>query len=106
MKTYAPSSTKRFAVAKPIPVVPPVTTATFPCNLPIIVSPFADESHRRSSYGPDGRPLSAAFEMSNLAPSPRRAFGRVGPLCLVPSDIHGLGACFLIQAAIAAAASP
>ena len=39
------SSTKRFAVAKPIPVVPPVTTATFPCNLPITVtSLFADEA--------------------------------------------------------------
>src|ERR1700730_10843158 len=35
MKTYAPSLTKRCAVANPIPSVPPVITATFPCNLPI-----------------------------------------------------------------------
>src|ERR1700677_4192002 len=30
--TYAPSSTKRLAVAKPIPLLPPVTTAIFPAN--------------------------------------------------------------------------
>src|ERR1700680_3745867 len=56
MKTKAPSSTKRFAVAKPIPLVPPVTTATFPCNLPIIVtfSFFADQACRRNACGPDG----------------------------------------------------
>ena len=29
----APLSTKPFGVAKPIPAVPPVTTATFPCKL-------------------------------------------------------------------------
>jgi hypothetical protein len=45
--TNPPSSTKRFAVAKPIPVVPPVITAPFPCNLPIMVSSiFADEACR------------------------------------------------------------
>src|SRR5580658_6900915 len=33
IKTKAPSSTKRFAMAKPIPMVPPVITAIFPCNL-------------------------------------------------------------------------
>src|SRR5580658_6423385 len=33
MKTKAPSSTKRFAMAKPIPAEPPVITAIFPCNL-------------------------------------------------------------------------
>src|SRR5580700_11229024 len=50
MKTKAPSSVKRFAVAKPIPVVPPVTTATFPCNLPIIVAFFfAYEACRRNA---------------------------------------------------------
>src|SRR5258705_2044334 len=76
MKTQAPSSTNRFAVAKPIPVVPPVTTATFPCNLPIIVSPFADESRRRSSYGPDGRLLSRLSKCSDLAPQGEHS-GRV-----------------------------
>src|SRR5438477_94317 len=30
--TLAPSSCRRFAVASPIPLFPPVTTATFPCN--------------------------------------------------------------------------
>src|ERR1700688_577172 len=42
MKTSAPSLTKSFAAAKPIPVVPPVMTATFPCNLPIVVTPVSD----------------------------------------------------------------
>src|SRR5579862_7731060 len=31
--TWAPSSTKRLAVAKPIPLLPPVMTATFPASL-------------------------------------------------------------------------
>src|SRR6187549_3702460 len=31
--TCAPSSTKRLAVAKPIPLLPPVITAIFPANL-------------------------------------------------------------------------
>src|ERR1700733_6147307 len=35
MKTYAPSLTKSCAVANPMPSVPPVMTATFPCNLPM-----------------------------------------------------------------------
>src|SRR6266850_1652287 len=33
MKTYAPSLTKSFAVANPIPSVPPVMTATLPSSL-------------------------------------------------------------------------
>src|SRR5271170_3167912 len=33
MKTYAPSATKRCAVARPIPLLPPVMTATFPASL-------------------------------------------------------------------------
>src|SRR4029077_4018858 len=37
MKTYAPSLTKSFAVANPIPSVPPVTTAVLPSSLADIV---------------------------------------------------------------------
>src|ERR1700722_1470344 len=33
MKTYAPSATNRCAVARPIPLLPPVMTATFPSSL-------------------------------------------------------------------------
>src|ERR1700722_15396689 len=51
MKTYAPSSTNRFAVAKPIPVVPPVTTATFPCSLPMIVAPYFSWQRARDRNG-------------------------------------------------------
>src|SRR6266481_2910783 len=39
MNTYAPSFTKSFAVAKPIPSVPPVTTAILPSSLLGIVFP-------------------------------------------------------------------
>ena len=35
MKTYAPSFTNRFAVASPMPLVPPVTSAIFPSSLPM-----------------------------------------------------------------------
>ena len=35
---FAPSSCNRFAEANPIPLFPPVTTATFPCNLFILSS--------------------------------------------------------------------
>jgi hypothetical protein len=33
MKTYAPSSTNRWAVASPMPLFPPVVTAVLPRNL-------------------------------------------------------------------------
>src|ERR1700751_2088674 len=38
-KTYAPSLTKRCAVARPIPAVPPVTSAIFPSSFPDICFP-------------------------------------------------------------------
>src|SRR5277367_13268 len=40
MKTYAPSATNRCAVARPMPLLPPVITATFPSSLPIGLSCF------------------------------------------------------------------
>src|ERR1700722_5752977 len=40
MKTYAPSATKRCAVARPIPLLPPVMTATFPSSLVIVILLF------------------------------------------------------------------
>src|ERR1700730_3909637 len=48
MKTYAPSLTKSFAVANPIPSVPPVMTAILPSSfLAIVVSPYRlQEEHR------------------------------------------------------------
>src|SRR5580692_174021 len=74
MKTKAPSPTKRFAVAKPIPVVPPVTKATFPCNLPIYrrsILPL--KAHHRSGCGPGW-------------PATFRGFRNVGS-CAVPRAI-------------------
>src|SRR6266404_2703875 len=38
MKTYAPSFTNSFAVARPMPLLPPVTSAIFPSSLPIYFS--------------------------------------------------------------------
>jgi hypothetical protein len=41
MATRAPSSCKRCAVASPMPLFPPVTTATLPSNLFMVLShPF------------------------------------------------------------------
>src|SRR6202034_2313376 len=40
MKTYAPSATNRRAVARPMPLLPPVTTATLPSNLGMRVTSF------------------------------------------------------------------
>src|SRR6267142_2535615 len=37
MKTYAPSFTNCFAVARPMPLLPPVTSAIFPSSLPMYV---------------------------------------------------------------------
>src|SRR5258708_15704557 len=38
MNTYAPSLTNRFAVARPMPLLPPVMRASFPSSLPISLS--------------------------------------------------------------------
>src|ERR1700730_2607600 len=84
MKTEAPSSTKRFAVAKPIPLVPPVTTATFPCNLPIIVTSFfADEACRRDASGPD-RPAPRIEGLLSSVDVERLLGRRASGICLRP----------------------
>src|SRR5579864_4011887 len=44
-KTYAPSLTKRCAVARPIPAVPPVTSAIFPSSFPDICFPSGSCCH-------------------------------------------------------------
>jgi hypothetical protein len=46
MKTYAPSATKRLAVARPMPLVPPVTRATFPSSFFIMMNPMVVEGGR------------------------------------------------------------
>src|ERR1700689_3796602 len=43
MNTYAPSSTNNFAVARAIPDVAAVITATLPSNLPILIALFGQE---------------------------------------------------------------
>src|ERR1700716_1277789 len=47
MKMYAPSFTNCFAVARPMPLLPPVMSASFPSSLPMYVPLVAG----------DGRPL-------------------------------------------------
>jgi hypothetical protein len=42
MKTSAPSLTKSLAEAKPNPALPPVMTATLPCNLAMILVPTTE----------------------------------------------------------------
>ena len=46
MKTYVPSSTKRCAVANPIPLLPPVTRAIFPSSFFILLSSLFLFSYR------------------------------------------------------------
>src|SRR4029079_12820640 len=46
MKTDAPSWTNCFAVARPMPLLPPVTSATFPSSLPIYSSLMCGSSVR------------------------------------------------------------
>src|SRR5665213_2437349 len=45
MKTKAPSSMKRFAAARPMPVAPPVITAVFPFSLVMTCSLLVSPSH-------------------------------------------------------------
>ena len=45
MKTYAPSATKRFAVARPMPLLPPVMRAIFPDSLSdMLLIPLTESS--------------------------------------------------------------
>src|SRR4051794_5926168 len=85
MKTNAPSLTKSLAVASPIPSVPPVTAATFPCSLPMVVPPsvavfirvFSGEfgERRRLEAGPPRHLSSSQHESSPSA----EAVGFGGP---------------------------
>src|SRR3989449_3362793 len=45
MKTYAPSFTNCFAVARPMPLLPPVMSAIFPSSLPMFFSLPAARHH-------------------------------------------------------------
>src|SRR6202022_3336571 len=55
MKTKAPSLTKSFAVARPIPCVPPVMTAPFPWSLPLVLFRSAGpRTNRRSRARSEG----------------------------------------------------
>src|SRR5271155_2711131 len=49
MKTYAPSSTNRLAVAKPMPVEPPVINAVLSCRSAMIM-PFASYFRSRAAF--------------------------------------------------------
>src|ERR1700686_3114133 len=65
MATFAPSSCNRFAVASPIPLLPPVTTATFPSSLFMVISLYP----------------------CALLNSPLRKLGRC-PFCALPALRH------------------
>src|SRR5260370_42225525 len=73
MKTYAPSSTKSFAVASAMPELAAVMTATFPSSFPITVL---------LSYlvgcgaGPAGASLSAAGIVDRVVSAVRRRRGQ------------------------------
>src|SRR6266481_5954879 len=61
MKTWAPSSTNRFAVANPIPSVPPVMTAVLPSSFLVTVS-FSVMAERELSNSDASRSLTLEGE--------------------------------------------
>src|SRR5436309_15218142 len=67
-----PSSTKRLAVARPIPLLPPVTTATFPWNFGIEI--LLQDGNAR---GP--------LDLEQIAPAESRRDKLSPILCCVPS---------------------
>src|SRR5258708_31345659 len=73
MKRYAPSATNRLAVARPIPLLPPVTTATFPSSFPLIViTPYlvlSNVAHR----------IDSSFRSSSSLSVGAGGLPRVGP---------------------------
>ena len=66
MKTCAPSFTNRFAVARPMPPLPPVTSAIFPSSLPMHLLFQCDA-------GEPIRYLGAGTEVPNRVEIARRA---------------------------------
>src|SRR2546425_7533361 len=52
MKTYAPSLTNCFAVARLMPLLPPVTSAILPSSLPMRVSPQARPARSADAGAP------------------------------------------------------
>src|ERR1700735_1750713 len=75
-KTYAPSATNRFAVARPMPLFPPVTTATLPSSFPLIVNcslPVLSIVIRGGRLNGFGRPENQRAHLDTLA---RRRVGR------------------------------
>src|SRR3989454_5226859 len=93
MKTYAPSFTNCFAVARPMPLLPPVTSAILPSSFPMCgaISPQGSRGYQSSQSGgrqrglppphsprhvyADGRSAELAAGWS-LRPLPRRARAR------------------------------
>src|SRR5258708_24195930 len=85
MKIYAPSLTKRRAVANPIPSVPPVMTATFPSNLPIAISPLKRAQSYlsyRAFVLPGVRQQAKTSLLLNLMVHNREGFEQEWLLCL------------------------
>src|SRR5580704_14628316 len=88
MKTLAPSLTKSFAAANPIPVEPPVMTATFPSNLPMVdtlVEDFGRCVYVNTSHQCRGQSLlpvvaslcgEASIDQQTVAGHERRLAGR------------------------------
>ena len=56
MKTYAPSCTNCFAVARPMPLLPPVMSAIFPSSLFMYSSPLIKACQMVRTTLPKGRP--------------------------------------------------
>src|SRR5882762_4250194 len=55
MKTFAPSSTNTLAVARPIPLLPPVTRAVFPSSFPMDILRWRSYPGRATSVPSEER---------------------------------------------------
>src|ERR1700756_958445 len=80
MKTYAPSSTNRLAVANPTPVEPPVINAVLPFRSAMIM-PFASSGLLENGHA---WPLLGGLPLSALLFAPHRPPGQV--IAPVPGD--------------------
>src|SRR3989454_546480 len=104
MKTYAPSFTNAFAVARPMPLLPPVMSAIFPSRLPMSFSLATAPDHEVRDDDLNGLVFLVERRRSHLDQSlirtrPRRPYLEhlaLGPQ-LIPRS-HGLWPAELVEA--------
>jgi hypothetical protein len=77
MKTYAPSFTNCCAVARPMPLLPPVMRAIFPSSLFLYSSPLITACQMVRTTLPKGRP-STRYRSASAASASGKVFATIG----------------------------